>query len=86
MDCITDSNILIETNAHSDDITFRRLSAFKELRKEKGISQAEMAKLIGVNQDKISNYESGKISPRVDVYMKYLDALGYTIQITPKKI
>ncbi|MBR5386927.1 MAG: helix-turn-helix transcriptional regulator [Clostridiales bacterium] len=43
-----------------------------------------MAEMLKIGQDKISNYEKGKISPRLDVYLKYLDYLGYSLQIVKK--
>ena len=56
-----------------------------EVRQSSGITQTQIAKVLGVNQDKISNYESGKVSPRLDLYLRYLDALGYTLKIVPKE-
>ena len=48
------------------------------------VTQTEMAEMLKIGQDKISNYEKGKISPRLDVYLKYLDYLGYSLQIVKK--
>ena len=57
----------------------------KETRIKEGITQIEIAQKLGINQDKISNYESGKVSPRLDLFVRYLDAMGYTIKIVKKR-
>ena len=56
----------------------------KKARIDEGISQKEIAQTLGINQDKITNYESGKVSPRLDLFVRYLDVLGYTIKIVKK--
>lgn len=56
----------------------------KKARIDEGISQKEIAQSLGINQDKISNYESGKVSPRLDLFVRYLDVMGYTIKIVKK--
>lgn len=42
----------------------------KELRKSKGITQKEMAKLLGMNEVSIVRYEKGTIIPPVDVFVR----------------
>ena len=63
---------------------YELLSQSKDLRLENNVTQTEMAEMLKIGQDKISNYEKGKISPRLDVYLKYLDYLGYSLQIVKK--
>ena len=63
---------------------YELLSQSKDLRVENNVTQTEMAEMLKIGQDKISNYEKGKISPRLDVYLKYLDYLGYSLQIVKK--
>ena len=63
---------------------YELLSQSKDLRVENNVTQTEMADMLKIGQDKISNYEKGKISPRLDVYLKYLDYLGYSLQIVKK--
>lgn len=60
------------------------LAHSKELRLASNITQMDMADKLKIGQDKISNYEKGKIPPRLDVYLKYLDLLGYTLKIVKK--
>ena len=47
----------------------------RERREAKGFSQAELAKLVKCKQEKISSYESERISPRLDTLVKLADAL-----------
>jgi DNA-binding XRE family transcriptional regulator len=63
---------------------YELISQSKDLRVENNVTQTEMAEMLKIGQDKISNYEKGKISPRLDVYLKYLDYLGYSLQIVKK--
>ena len=63
---------------------YELLSQSKDLRVENNVTQTEMAEMLKIGQDKISNYEKGKISPRLDVYLKYLDYLGYSLHIVKK--
>ena len=42
----------------------------KELRRERGITQKEMAKLLGMNEVSIVRYEKGTILPPVDVFVR----------------
>ena len=50
----------------------------KELRKERGLSQPELAKLIGVANSVISNWETGTNFPRGD----YVALLSKTFNVT----
>lgn len=90
MEYFIDNNAVVETATYKDSTSNRHkayydlLVAAKDMRLKSGISQSQIAKMLGMNQDKISNYESGKISPRLDVYLRYLEALGYTLKIIPK--
>ena len=72
------------TNVEHLSAYYELLSQSKDLRVENNVTQTEMAEMLKIGQDKISNYEKGKISPRLDVYLKYLDYLGYSLQIVKK--
>jgi len=37
----------------------------KELREERGLSQAQLAEAIGLNQRRISDYETGRVEPNI---------------------
>jgi transcriptional regulator with XRE-family HTH domain len=49
------------------------------LRKKKGISQAELGKIIGTSGDVIGRYERGDISPSIEAVIKIADALEVSI-------
>lgn len=71
-------------NRYVNSIYPELVAQSKKARINEGISQKEIAQTLGINQDKISNYESGKVSPRLDLFVRYLDAIGYTIKIVKK--
>lgn len=49
------------------------------IRKKKGISQAELGKMIGTSGDVIGRYERGDISPSVEVVAKIADTLEVSV-------
>jgi DNA-binding XRE family transcriptional regulator len=51
----------------------------KEMRKSKGLSQAELASIIGLKQVTICQYESGTRTPDLNTAKKLADALGTTL-------
>ena len=51
----------------------------RQARKEKGMSQSELAKSAGTTKQNIANYENGRRKPRTDVLIKIAGALGINI-------
>ena len=51
----------------------------KQLRKEKNISQKELASLIDVSQRLISNYEDGSATPKVENLIKIADTFKVSL-------
>lgn len=51
----------------------------REIRREKNITQKQLAEKVGVDLSVISKYESGKITPPVDKLQKVAAALGVSI-------
>ncbi len=49
------------------------------LRKKKGLSQADLGKIIGTSGDVIGRYERGDITPSVEVVSKIADALEVSV-------
>ena len=49
----------------------------KEIRKEKGLTQQQLAKSSGVNQSQIARYESGQRLPRPKVAQKLGKVLDF---------
>ncbi len=54
-----------------------------EARKEKGLSQRDLAELSGVKQPAIARLESMQSTPKIDTLIKILNPLGYTLSIVP---
>ena len=68
------------TNAYS----FEGVGEFlKEARKERGITQAEMAKTLGFSPVTLSALETGK-NVSTEKVERYLQILGYRMVIVPK--
>ena len=52
-----------------------------ERRKMLGVSQRELAKLCGISVHALSNFESGKRNPTVDVLFRIVDTLGARLKV-----
>ena len=50
----------------------------KELREEKGLSQAQLAKEMGLSQNTISQYETGVLEPNIKTIKKLCEYFGVT--------
>lgn len=51
----------------------------KEFREQKGLSQTELANLVGLKQTTISQYENGSRRPNLLIAKKTADALGMSL-------
>lgn len=60
------------------------LNHLAKLRKESGLSQRDLAKLTGMKQPQIARYEKHKEYPRLDTFLRILDALNYNIELQKK--
>jgi transcriptional regulator with XRE-family HTH domain len=56
------------------DVTMPLGGRIRQLRAERGCSQGELATRLGGDPGQISRYETGKISPSVDVVVKLAEA------------
>jgi ribosome-binding protein aMBF1 (putative translation factor) len=54
-----------------------------QARKEKGISQKQLATMSGVKQPVIARMENGTTNPQIDTVLKVLASLGKTLAIVP---
>lgn len=55
-----------------------------KLRKQKKITQAELARLTGSKQQVISRTEKNNTSPSLKLFCNMINALGYDLQIVKK--
>lgn len=51
----------------------------KKYRKEKGLTQKDLANMVGVNNSAVSNWESGQNSIDIEILFKVCKALGVNI-------
>jgi len=57
----------------------RIFNNLRNLRKERGINQENLARSIGVHQDRISKYEQGKLAPSLPVALRLSAELGVPV-------
>ena len=60
------------------------MKSLKEIRNSCGLAQKELAKKIGVIQQQYSRYEVGVNKITLEMYLKIINACGYTIKIIKK--
>ena len=58
----------------------RLMNQLAKYRKQKGLSQTQLAKLIGVAQSTIAMIETGKITPSLRTALKLARVLGTTVE------
>ena len=58
----------------------------KEARQDRGWSQAELGRRVGLPQMHISGIESGKIVPRFDTLLDLVRVLGYDLLLVPRSL
>ena len=51
----------------------------EQIRKEKGISQSQLATKMNVTQGAVSQWENGQVKPRADTLIKLAAILGCTV-------
>ena len=70
----------------SSRMEYRLLGELVKLRKEKNISQAEIAKKSGYKQQAISRIEKKEHSPTLRTLCAYADVLDVDIQLVPRRV
>ena len=67
-----------------NETTIELVNSIKQIRKEKGLSQVELAKRCNVPQSTIGRIENLSMNPSVDIVCKILDVLNMKIELTEK--
>lgn len=65
------------------ELEYELLTNFIRIRKEKGLSQQQLANLSGVVREKIAKIENGLNSPQINSLIEILEPIGYTLKIVP---
>lgn len=65
------------------DLEYEFICEFISLRKEKGLTQKNLAELAGVVREKIAKIETGLNSPQLNSLIQLLEPIGYTVKIVP---
>lgn len=82
MDYIVNKNgvqVLIEGNPVA--IKKQVVEQYKEMRKEKKLSQEQVALAAGMARPDISRFESGRYNPSLELMVRYAHALGCELKI-----
>lgn len=66
------------------DEEFELLEQISLIRKDKKLSQRQLASIIGMKQPMLAKIENNKNSPQLNTLLKILDSLGYTLSIKKK--
>ena len=67
------------------ELEYNLICDFIKLRKEKGLTQAQMAEISGVVREMIAIIETRKKHPQINTLIKILEPFGYTLSITKIK-
>ena len=63
-------------------LTISRKALLEDLRKDKGLTQSDLAKALGVDQSRISRIETGALDTfEVRTLQEYAEALGGTLEV-----
>lgn len=54
-------------------------NVLKELREEKGISQAKLGNILKLNQSTIAKYETGEREPSIEILIKIAEFFGVSV-------
>jgi transcriptional regulator with XRE-family HTH domain len=54
-----------------------------KLRKDQGLSMAEVARCMDILRQRLNNWEKGRFRPNLDQFMEWADALGFELVCFP---
>ncbi len=58
----------------------------REIRRERGLSQAELARAVGLTRSVVNAYEHGHRQPGVDALARIAESTGMRLRVTPEAI
>ena len=68
-----------------DDARMRIANEIKKCRLERDLTQYKLGSCVGLNQERISEIETGKLNVRLGNLLKVLAVFGKTIEVVPLK-
>ena len=84
---LIDSDSELKEFADELDIEYEFRQKLILARKKSGLTQKELSKISGLDHRAISRAENNAdISPNLKTLIKYIDALGFQLDITPKQM
>jgi predicted transcriptional regulator len=57
--------------------------ALRYARRRAGLTQRALAEKAGVPQPAIARIERGTVSPRIDTVLRLMEAVGFTLEVSP---
>ena len=75
----SDLELLIETR--QKEVRENLINQYIKCRKEKNMTQADVAEVLGVKRPNITRFENGTYNPTVDMLVKIAEGLGKELEI-----
>ncbi len=69
-----------------DELAYQTAVKIRKLREKAGLTQTELAQLMGSTQPAIARLEAGGGNPNLETLNKIARAIGYEVNVTFKKI
>jgi DNA-binding XRE family transcriptional regulator len=76
-------NCITEEDRQSIEFQTDLILKMHNVRKEKNLSQEELANSVGMKQSALARIETLKSSPKVETVIKLLCSMGYKLSIEP---
>ena len=76
---------ILEQDTETMDLEYELICEFIKLRREKGLTQQQMADEAGVVREMIAVIENQTKHPQINTLIKILEPFGYTLSITKIK-
>ncbi|QZY55781.1 helix-turn-helix domain-containing protein [Crassaminicella profunda] len=70
-----------KSELYDNELNYKLVREIVRYRKERNLTQKELAEIIGTKQSAISRLESGRMNPSVDFLVKVANALNMKLDI-----
>lgn len=79
-----DVNFFLEVTSH--DKKKHIIEQYINIRKQKNMTQAELAERVGISRTNITRFESGNCNPTLEMMIRIATALDRTVEINLMKV